>query len=181
MTERYRSRDFTERPDEIVTPQDRGRALKNYLDVQQISVKAFAVAAGISRAALNNYLAGSTDLAYISQSRAGGIITAMGITDWEAWEVLGIPDDAKETFRTFRPHPEGHGQPVDSMIELRLTQPLIGEVPLPSGTLICIDPAAKDRPIQIVRLPDGRLYSVSVTLFQEAVGEQLGGLISAHF
>ncbi|UQN10289.1 hypothetical protein [Deinococcus sp. QL22] len=150
---------------------------------------AFATASGMSRQQLYRYLGGEAldpegrviDLAYMPQDRAEGLITAMGLTDWEAWEVLGIPDDAKTTFRTFRPFPEGHGRKVSEVIEIRLSAPMVGEIPLPAGTLVRIDPNVTDGKMQVIRLEDGRLYSVNALMLERAGGEHLGTLLSAHF
>lgn len=172
---------ITPRPTSITSGADRGQALRNWLDVQRTPILGFAKAAGVSRATLNNYLTGTTDLAYIEQKRAAGIIESMGVTDWDAWEILGIPEDARETFRTFRPHPWGHGRALAQVQEIHLVEPMLGELNLPAGALVRIDPSAADKPIQVLKLDDGRFYSVNALLLSRTSGEHLGGLVSVHF
>lgn len=187
MTQRYRSRQFTPRPEVIETPQDRGQAMRNWLDVQQLSIKAFAAALGMSRSRFTLYLDGGSfkgkvyDLAEMDQEEAERLMTAMNVTDYEAWEILGIPEANRQTFRSFRPPPWGHGSPVRDVIEVLLQDPMVGEVPLPAGAIVRIDPQAQDAKFQVVRLEDGRLYSVGPLMLGRAGGEHLGGLLSAHF
>lgn len=187
MTQRYRTRQFTPRPSVIETPQQRGQALRNWLDVQQLSIKAFAAALGMSRSRFTLYLDGKEfkgkvyDLAEMEQGEAEQLVTLMNVTDAEAWDILGIPKANRETFRSFRPPPWGHGSPVRDMLEMALEVPMVGEVPLPAGAVVRIDPQAADAKYQVVRLEDGRFYSVSPPMLRHTGGEHLGGLVSAHF
>lgn len=189
---RRRSSTITPRPARIETPAERGQALRNWLDVQGISVMAAAEHIGMSRAHLYRYLAGEAvvhgetrpfDLAQLPQEEAERLLTMMGVTDWEAWEILNIPEGNRETFRSFRAPPFGHGRAVQEVVEVQLTEAMVGELPLPRGTTVRIDPARRDDPeaLQIVRLEDGRYFSVRPNMVQRAGGTHLGALMSAHF
>lgn len=178
---RFRDRgEITPRPAQIKTGQDRGQALRNWFDVNKTPLLGFAKAAGISRTTLNAYLAGTVDIAFIDQSRAEGLITAMNVTDWEAWEIIGIPEEARSTFRTFRPAPWGHGQAVSETRTITLASPMAGEQPLPAGVVIHVDPNDHER-IQIIELEDGRLYSVPALLAARSGGVRLGGLLRVDY
>ena len=176
---------ITPRPEQIVTGADRGQALRHFLDKNAISVAAFAEKVGVSRATLHTYLKGKPDLAYIGRSKAEKLITAMGIYDVDAWEELGIPEDARADFRTFRPAPWGHGQVSDPLepktrrILLKDTR-LVGEETLSHATAIIVDPSATEK-IQIVELEDGRYFSVTPEMLKHAGGKHLGGLVGAEF
>ncbi|WP_198170795.1 helix-turn-helix domain-containing protein [Deinococcus arboris] len=174
----------TKRPDPvapalILTPQDRGQALKAWLKRKDIPVSDFAAAIGIGRATLNRYIAGTKDLATAEQSIADRLLQAMGISDGEAWTLLSIPEDNRRTFRSFRPPPLGHGTVTRTLSDIRLEEPLFGSVALPAGTLIRVSHEGPALEHSVVRLPDGRLYAASAGVIAE--GEQLGYLVSAHF
>lgn len=166
-------------PEQIETPQQRGQTLRAWLEAQEIGVGDFALNSGIGRATLNRYLNGTKDLATVEQQIADRILRAMGISDGEAWELLNIPEEARYTFRSFRPPPLGHGAVVQALTDVRLEEALFGSVALPAGTIIRI---SKDGPTLehvIVRLEDGRLFATNAGA--NVNGEVLGGLASAHF
>lgn len=178
---RFRDRGtITPRPAQITNGVERGLAFRNWLDVNKMSITGLAKAAGISRNSLIEYLNGVVDIAYISQERAEGIITAMNVTDWEAWEIIGIPEDAQPTFRSFRPAPWGHGLAPSTLPTYELKTPMAGEQPLPANVVIHVDPNNYDK-IQVIRLEDGRFYSVTALLVDRIDGERLGGLVRVDY
>lgn len=181
MTKRFRTREFTPRPEKVETAVERGQALRNWFDVHKVSIIAFAQTTGIPRSTLSKYLAGASDIAAMPHEQAEKLIVGMGITDWESWEVLGIPEEHRTSFRTFRPPPLGHGQPLTEAIERQLDQPLVGDVLVPAGAILRIIKEAEMDGIQVVELEDGRLYAVSPVMLGSTTGKHLGRLISIHF
>lgn len=176
---RYSKNQPIARPQEIRTPEDRGTALRVWLRERGLQPPDFAEASGISRATLHRYLTGRKDIATVEQTMADRLLRAMAISDEEAWDLLGIPEEERATFRSFRPPPLGHGAVLREDTVLRLSQPLFGSVALPAGTLIRVtleEPALEH---EVVRMLDGRLFSVSTGV--KAEGERLGYLVSAHF
>lgn len=165
--------------DQILTPLDRGQALKAWIQRHDLNITDFAAAAGLSRATLNNYLRGIRDVAAVEQEIADRLLRAMGIADGEAWSLLNIPEENRHTFRSFRPPPLGHGSVTRTLADIRLEQPLFGSVALPAGTLIRLTKEGPALEHLIVRLHDGRLHAVSDGV--QAEGEQMGWLVSAHF
>ncbi|GGL16679.1 hypothetical protein GCM10010844_39470 [Deinococcus radiotolerans] len=145
-----------------------------------MSISAFAEAMGIHRSTLNDYLSGTIDIASISPKRAAAMILAMGVYDKDAWEILGLEGEARESFKTYRPAPAGHGPSQSTDEPITLPTPLLGEQPLPAGAKIYLDPAATDK-VQVIRLEDGRYYSVTALLLQRAGGIHLGGLVRVDF
>lgn len=166
-------------PSEIHTPEDRGLALRAWLRRKGLQAQDFADAADLGKATLNRYLNGKKDLATVEQAIADRILRAMNISDEEAWDVLGITGEHRLTFRSFRPPPLGHGAVVREDTVVRLSQPLFGSVALPVGTLIRVTLEGPALEHEVVRMADGRLFSVSTGV--KAEGERLGYLVSAHF
>lgn len=171
------------RPESIRDSVTRGQALRYWLERQHITVTDFAEAVGVSRSTINNYLNGLVDIGLLPQQKAAKLITAMGVSDWDSWDILGIPEDDRLSFRTFRPFPIGHGRPVSEIEEICLSEPLIGAVSLPAGTTITIDPSALDKAIQVIEIEDGRMYSVRTEdlRFSADMLRYVGGLLTAHF
>lgn len=161
------------------TPAERGAALRAWLKRKKLTITDFAEAAGIGRATLNRYLSGLKDVATVEQEIADQMLRAMGISDGEAWELLGIPDAHRHTFRSFRPPPLGHGALLREDLEVRLDQPLFGSVALPAGTQIRVSRDGPRMEHQVYRMTDGRLFAATNGMTVD--GEHLGGLISAHF
>lgn len=176
---RYGKNQPIARPSEIRTPEDRGTALRVWLRKKELQPPDFAEAAGVSRATLHRYLTGKKDIATVEQTIADRLLRAMNISDEEVWELLGIPEEHRATFRSFRPPPLGHGALVREDTVLRLSQPLFGSVALPMGTLIRVTLDGPPLEHEVVRLADGRLFSVSSGV--QAEGEKMGYLVSAHF
>lgn len=166
-------------PTTLSMPADRGAALRAWIKRKGLTITDFAEAVGIGRATLNRYLTGVKDLATVEQEIADQMLRAMGISDGEAWEVLGIPEGHRHTFRSFRPPPLGHGALLREDLELRLEEPLFGSVALPGGTQIRVSRDGPEMEHQIYRMSDGRLFAATNGMTVD--GEHLGGLISAHF
>lgn len=173
-------------PNPILTPQDRGQALQVWMNLQRIRQKDFLEKADMRRSTFARYISGETDLAAVEQPTADRLLRAMGISDTDAWELLGIPEDRRATFRSFRPYPLGHGTDRQheriGLIMERLTQPLFGSLALPAGVTLFLESGTNNLPHQIYRLADGRLYAVGdggVITTPGAV--HLGGLATADF
>lgn len=173
-------------PSPIRTAQDRGQALQVWMNVQRIRQKDFLEKSGIKRSTFARYLSGESDLAAIDQATADRLLRAMGITDTDAWEILGIPEEHRATFRSFRPFPLGHGTDRQGertgLIMERLTQPLFGSLALPSGVTLYLETGTNNLPHQIYRLADGRLFAVGDGGGVTTPGAvHLGGLATADF
>lgn len=177
---------ITQAPEQIETPQDRGVALRAWLNVRGLRVGDFAINAGISRATLQRYLSGATDIADMQQETADAFLRAMGVADEDAWDILGIPVEARNRFRSFRPFPLGHGPKAEHTPEQQLTllleEDLFGTVALPAGTVIRIEQGENQQRHQIYRLLDGRLFAAFRESPVAAPGATLlGGLCGAEF
>ncbi|MFC3833449.1 helix-turn-helix domain-containing protein [Deinococcus rufus] len=186
MTDAPRKRPRAVRPAEILTAADRGLALKAWLQHHKIGISDFAINAGISRAGMSRYLSGKTDIAEIQQDTADRLLRAMGVSDEDAWALLGIPTTARSTFRSFRPYPLGHGSmpaaTEHGALSVRLDAPLFGSVSLPVGAILRIELHNPRYEHQIYRLRDDRLFAVVSGTPMDASGAVLlGGLAGVDF
>lgn len=171
-------------PAKIETAADRGLALRVWLNVQDINVRDFADRSDLGRATIHRYIKGSKDLADIAAEHADKLLCAMGISDEEAWEILGIPPEKRRTFRSMRPWPLGSGASdieAKTDLQLQLKEPLFGSLALPPGAILWIKRGDASLPHQVYELADGRLFSVEKTSGVQPAGTLLGGLSSVHF
>lgn len=176
---KYRSRHVEPPPTELNTALDRGHALSYFLDKMRIPVQDFAEVIGRDRTYLNRIFRGEVDLAEMNQTDAGLIITATGLTDRDAREMLGIPEDKAMNWRTFRPPPLGEGAPIDTPQLLELKQhSLAGEVSLPIGSTLHIVPRVIDDRLQVMEM-NNLIMVVSREMHDHMVGRHLGSLIGA--
>jgi hypothetical protein len=177
-TKRYTRRRSTSLPERVETAKDRGQAFQHFLDSREIFLEDFAKESKIALSTLGMYITGDLDIARMRQATAERFISALNISDTEAWRFFAIPLAQQRSFRTFRPPPLGHGEDPRKLIEIRLTTPLQGEWSVPAGHLVQIDPTNTLEGIVITELEDGRLFALPAHV-AAGRGRVMGQLISA--
>lgn len=154
----------------------RGELLARLLEDLKMDRLELARDSGVSPQTIWLYLSGKSDIARANQDTADAILRVLGIPDTHAWVVLDIPQDRRDTFRSFRPAPLGHGDDTRVLLDVILEHPLQGSITLPAGFLVRIDTAEREEGLQLVRLPDRYVLGPSSVL--PAQGERLGQLVS---
>lgn len=179
MTEkkRYARRRITPMPATITTAKERGQAFQHWLDTNDMFREDFARAAQIANNTIGMYISGELDLARMRQATAERFITAMNLTDLEAWDFFKIPESNQQSFRTFRPPPYGHGEDPRRLMDMQLTQPLQGELHVPAGCIVQYDPTKTMDGIVITEMEDGKLMALSAKV-AAGHGRILGQLVS---
>jgi transcriptional regulator with XRE-family HTH domain len=167
------------KPDVVVTAEQRGQALQHFVDLNNTTMMEFATKSGISYSALTKYAKGSTDLATIQQRTAERLITAMELSDTEAWEYFNIPEDRRAQFRTFRPPPLGHGEAPRSILSLTLPAPLTGTLSAPAGYIVQYNPARRLNGLMLAEAPDGQYFALDAGLVR-GNSRILGEIVSVH-
>lgn len=177
-TKRYTRRRITPLPERIETAQDRGQAFQHLLDTREVFLEDFARESKIAMSTLGMYITGELDIARMRQGTAERFISALDISDTEAWKFFAIPTAQQRSFRTFRPPPMGHGEDPRKLLEIKLTDTLHGEWTVPAGHIVQIDPASTMQGTVIAQMDDGKLWALPAHL-AAGRGKIMGQLISA--
>lgn len=173
----------TDPPEQVLTAEDRGQMLRHLISRTGKSVPTFAREAGLNRTTVSALVGGQNDVENAERRTAERILLALGMADDEVADALRLSAEARENWRTVRPAPVGGGDAsADQDIQqLRLLQPLMGEVVLPPETVISVDAGNMAHGIQIVRLLSGELFSMKAGPSAEAAGAAMGRLLRADF
>lgn len=164
-------------PAKIETPAERGQAFLAWLDTNDMFQDDFARTAKIANTTIGMYISGEMDLARMRQATAERFITAMNLTDQEAWSYFNIPEANRANFRTFRPPPYGHGEDPRKLMDMQLPSPLHGELSVPAGYIIQFDPTKTMDGIVITQLEDGRFFALQAAV-AAGRGKVLGQLVN---
>lgn len=139
-------------------------------------VSAFARNSGLSRVHIEQILSGKKDLLRMRQESIEKMLTALNLPDTRAWVLLGIPEAEQRRWRTLRPPPMGHGDVMRSVTNIRLDQPLVGDVSVPAGYMISVDRHQMDAGVIVAKLA-GRYYATQPDAIPPSA-DVLGRLIS---
>lgn len=182
---RYHSRGKrVARPDHVHDATTRGQALLWWLQQHDRGIAEFALEAGLGRSTLQAYIRGEHmgrvyDIADMRQESVEKLLTVMSVPDTWAWEFFNIPDAKRGEWRTFRPHPYGHGEVLRTIRDEPLTVAIQGEIAIPANPswVAKVDP--NDRTgLQLVRQLD-RLYAMPAEAATQ--GEVIGRLVTIEF
>lgn len=132
----------------------RGERLAQWLEQRGFDQAEFAREMGISKMSLSLYVRGQVDLANMQQANVEKLLTAMHVSDKWAWEYFQIPEERRDTWRTFRGPPMGANTELPSTaMSMVLDAPLSGEgYAAPVGAIVIFDTAALLEGAQLVCL-----------------------------
>lgn len=168
---------ITPMPTTIETKEDRGKALEHFIDTQFGNQTAFATISGVPRPTVSKYCNGQQDLLNAPQFQIERILTHLGMSDTEAWQVFNIPPEQREdNWRTFRLPPMGHGKPPNRERHYNLKKPLQGGLPI-GGLTVIVDEDSKEG-VQLVKHAN---EFFAVTASSSPVGELLGRIVRIEF
>ncbi len=173
----------TERPAQTTNAKERGQMLRHLISLTGKSVPVFAEEAGLNRGTMSAMLNGQNDPETARAKTAQRIALALGMTDQDIAEALGLSQEARIRWRTNRPAPVGSGTAVgpSNLEPYRLHRPMMGEVVLPVETVITVDTAITDFGVQVVKLGSGELFSMKAGAGAWAAGQVIGRLMYADF
>lgn len=119
---------ITPYPEKIETAAERGQALRHWIDTHNTTVDAVEIETGLSRVTLYKYFKGELDIALMHQQNVTRLLTAMNMSDWDAYSYFNIPFENRGTnWRTVRPHPMGHGDEIAfELLTIELDIPMHG-------------------------------------------------------
>lgn len=154
----------------------RGELLAQLMEDLKIDRTELANDSGVSGQTIWLYLKGKSDIANATQETADALLRTLGIPDTHAWVALDIPTEKRDTFRSFRPPPMGHGEDLRELQDIILEHPMQGSITLPPGYLVQIDASNMADGLQLLKLDDRYLLGPSSVL--PAQGQRLGQLVS---
>lgn len=131
---------------------------------------------GMSRVHIEQLLSGKKNLLRMQQETIEKLLTGLNLPDTRAWELLGIPEADQKRWRTLRPPPMGHGDVIRSVMNVRLDEPLVGDVSVPAGYMISVDRHEMKKGVIVAKLA-GRYYATRPDAIPPTA-DVLGRLIS---
>lgn len=153
----------------------RGQKFNALLEENSYAHADFARDTGITAAAVWKYVNGELDIANMQQKTVEKFLTGLNVTDTWAWGYFEIPASVRRTWRTFRRPPMGHGDDLRNLIDIVLETPLQGELTVPAGYVITIDPDNTLLGLMVTRLSD-RYFATPADLLS-GNGQVLGQLV----
>lgn len=154
---------------------ERGQKLQAFLNDNEYPVADFARDSGITPAAVWKYINGELDITRMQQKTVEKFLGALNVPDTWAWAYFSIPKSMRRTWRTFRRPPLGHGDDERELVDIVLNEPLQGEMTVPSGYVITIDPGNTLLGLIVTQLSDR--YFVTPADLLQGQGKVLGQLV----
>lgn len=160
----------------VTTDQERREMLLWLIDEHGGGVSALARNTSISRVHIEQILSGQKKLLRMQQETIEKLLTGLNLPDTRAWELLGIPEADRKRWRTLRPPPMGHGDVVRNLTNIRLEQPLVGDVSVPAGYMISVDRNEASEGVIVAKVGE-RYYATQMDAIPPRA-EVLGRLVS---
>jgi len=153
----------------------RGQKFNALLLENEYSHADFARDTGITLAAVWKYVNGQLDIAKMRNKTLERFLDGLKVSDTWAWSYFDIPADARKGWRTFRRPPFGHGEDERNLVDIVLANPLQGELTVPSGYVITIDPSTDNVGLIVTQMSDR--YFVTPADLLQGQGKILGQLV----